>query len=39
MDGFERFFEDKLPDRCDFYGSLKYGCISEKDEPISEKRS
>ena len=31
MDGFEKFSEDKLPDRCEFYSSLKDGCISEKD--------
>ena len=31
MDGFEKFSEDKLPDRCEFYSSLKDGCNSEKD--------
>ena len=38
MDGFEKFFEDKLPDRCEFYSSLKDGCISEENECISEKK-
>ena len=31
MDSFERFSEDKLPDRCELFGSLKDECISEKD--------
>ena len=31
MDGFEKFFEDKLPDKCEFFSSLKDTCISEKD--------
>ena len=31
MNSFDRFSEDKLPDRCEFYSSLKDGCISEKD--------
>ena len=31
MEGFKKFFEDKLPDRCEFFSSLKDGCISEKD--------
>ena len=31
MDSFKKFSEDKLPDRCKFYSSLKDECISEKD--------
>ena len=31
MDGFKRFNEDKLPDKCEFFSSLKDKCIS-KDE-------
>ena len=31
MDSFERFFENKLPDRSEFFSSLKDECISEKD--------
>ena len=31
MDSFEKFFENKLPDRCKFFSSLKDECISEKD--------
>ena len=31
MDSFEKFFEDKLPDRCRFFSSLKDEFISEKD--------
>ena len=31
MNSFDRFSEDKLPDRCEFYSSLKDGSISEKD--------
>ena len=31
MDSFEKFFEDKLPDRRKFFSSLKDECISEKD--------
>ena len=31
MDSFEKFFEDKLPDKCQFFSSLKDRCISEKD--------
>ena len=31
MDSFKKFFEDKLPDRCEFFSSLKDECISEKD--------
>ena len=32
MDSFEKCFEDKLPDKCDyFFSSLKDRCISEKD--------
>ena len=29
MGSFKRFSEDKLPDRCKFYSSLKDECISE----------
>ena len=31
MDSFEKFFEEKLPDKCKFFSSLKDECISEKD--------
>ena len=31
MDSFEKFFEHKLPDKCEFFSSLKDRCISEKD--------
>ena len=31
MSGFEKFFEDKLPDKCEFFSSLKDRSISEKD--------
>ena len=31
MDSFKKFFDDKLPDRCKFFSSLKNKCISEKD--------
>ena len=31
MDSFKRFSEDKLPNRCDFYSSVKDVYISEKD--------
>ena len=31
MDSFEKFFEDKLPNKCEFFSSLKDRCISEKD--------
>ena len=37
MTSFEKFSEDKLPDRCEFYSSLKDECISEKDWYIYEK--
>ena len=30
MDSFEKFFEDKLPDKCEFLSSLKDRCISKK---------
>ena len=30
MNSFERFFEDKLPDKCEIFSSLKGECISEK---------
>ena len=31
MDSFQKFSENKLPDRCKFFSSLKDQCISEKD--------
>ena len=31
MDSFKKFSEDKLPDKCQFYSSLKDECINEKD--------
>ena len=31
MESFQRFSEDKLPDRSKFFSSLKDTCISEKD--------
>ena len=31
MDSFKRFSENKLPDKCEFFSSLKDECISEKD--------
>ena len=31
MDSFKRFSDEKLPDRCEFYSSLKSESISEKD--------
>ena len=31
MNSFKKFFEDKLPDRCGCFSSLKDECISEKD--------
>ena len=31
MDSFKKFSDEKLPDRCKFFSSLKYDCISEKD--------
>ena len=31
MNSFKKFYEDKLPDRCKFFSSLKDACISEKD--------
>ena len=31
MDSFKRFFENKLPDKCNFFSSLKDECISKKD--------
>ena len=31
MDSFKKFFEDKLPDRCECFSSLKNECINEKD--------
>ena len=31
MDNFKKFSHDKLPDRSEFFGSLKDECISEKE--------
>ena len=31
MDSFKKFFDDKLPDRCKFFSSLKDESINEKD--------
>ena len=31
MDGFKKISKDKLPNRCEFYSSLKDECISQKD--------
>ena len=31
MDSFKEFSENKLPDKCEFFSSLKDECISEKD--------
>ena len=31
MGSFKKFSEDKLPDRCKFFSSLKYECICQKD--------
>ena len=31
MNSFKTFSENKLPDRCKFFSSLKDKCISEKD--------
>ena len=31
MKSFQKFSEDKLPDKCEFFNSLKDKCISEKD--------
>ena len=30
MDSFKKFSEDKVPDRCKFFSSLKDKCISKK---------
>ena len=30
MDSFKKFSEDKLPDKCEFFSSLKDECINEK---------
>ena len=30
MNSFKKFSEDKLPDRCKFFSSLKDKCIGEK---------
>ena len=37
MSSFEKFSEDKLPDRCEFYSSLNDGCITEKYRCVSKK--
>ena len=31
MNSFKKFSENKLPDKCEFFNSLKDECISEKD--------
>ena len=31
LDSFEKFSDEKLPDKCEFFSSLKDECISEKD--------
>ena len=31
MDSFKKFSEYKLPEKCDFFSSLKDKCINEKD--------
>ena len=31
MYSFEKFFKEKLPDKCEFFSSLNDRCISEKD--------
>ena len=31
MKSFKKFCEDNLPDRCNFFSSLKGKCVSEKD--------
>ena len=31
MNSFKKFSEDKLPDKCEFFSSLKEKCVSEKD--------
>ena len=31
LNSFKRLFDDKLPNRCEFYSSLKDKCTSEKD--------
>ena len=31
MDSFKKFSENKVPNRCKFFSSLKDKCISEKD--------
>ena len=31
MNSFKRFFDDRLPDRREFYSSLKDKCVNEKD--------
>ena len=36
MNSFEKFSEDKLPDRREFCNSVKDGSVNEKDGSISE---
>ena len=31
MDSFKKLFDDKVPDRCEFFSSLKDECIKQKD--------
>ena len=31
MDSFKRFSQNKLPDKCKFFSSLKDECITEED--------
>ena len=31
MDSFKKFSENRLPDRCKFFSSLKENCIAQKD--------
>ena len=31
MNSFKKFSEDKLPDKCEFFNSLKDKCVGEKD--------
>ena len=37
MDGFEKFSENKLSDKCKLFSSLKEKCIDEKDYQTSKK--
>ena len=34
MDSFKKFSEDKLPDRCEYFSSLKGECIIKKIKKI-----